>query len=392
MPRQAEPEKTSFKEAHLRLREDRGQFTTWAIGGACLMLCAWFCWAVFARVTLYEVTSDARVELDASAYPMECPVDGKISNSTLQIGKHVRAGEVLVELDSVSNRLALEEGGTRLQGLQPELKKLRDQISAEQNVEKEEHQSERLKAQEAESRLEQSEITAAASDRELRRMLQLHSEKLISDRDWEKSSADNSRLHAEVVTLRDSAQRIPQEQAVLDRERVIQVEHLRVEIAKLEDEVETERAGLGRLEYEVERRRIRAPIDGRIGEAVVLHTGGFLHQGERLASIIPDGRLHIVAQYPAEAALGRIRIGQRATMRLQAFPWSEFGTVSASVTAVAQEIRDGKVRVELAVATASSFHGQIQHGMPGEIEIMTERVSPLSLVSRTAGQWLTRQP
>jgi multidrug resistance efflux pump len=386
------PEKASFKEVGLLLSEDRGQFTAWAIGGATLILGAWLCWALFARVTLYEVSSDARIELDAAAYAMESPVDGKISNSVLQIGKHVRAGDVLVEIDSASDKLALEEGSIRLRGLQPELERLRDQISAEENAEKEAHHSEQLKAQEAESRLRQSEITAEASDRELRRVWQLYADKLISERDWEKSSADNSRLHAEVAILRDSARRIPQEQAVLDRERAIEVEHLRGEVAKLEDEVESERAGLERLGYEVERRRIRTPIDGRIGEAVVLHAGGFLHQGQRFASIIPDGRLHVVAQYPAEAALGRIRIGQSAAMRLQAFPWSEFGTVSASVTAVAQEIRDGKVRVELAVGADSTFHGQLQHGMPGELEITTEHVSPLSLVSRTAGQWLTRQP
>jgi multidrug resistance efflux pump len=389
---QQKPEKTSFMDACSQLSEDRGQFTGWAIGGAILMLCAWLCWALFARVTLYEVSSDARIELDAAAYPMESPLDGKIANSALQIGKQVRAGDVLVEIDSVSDKLVLEEGNIRLRGLQPELERLRDQIGSEEVAEKEEHHSEQLKAQEAESRLRQSEITAEASDRELRRIRQLHADKLISERDWEKSAADNSRLHAEVAILRDSARRISQEQAVLDRERAIEVEHLRGELAKLEDEIESGRAGLERLGYEVERRRIRAPIDGRIGESVLLHTGGFLHQGQRLASIIPDGRLHVVAQYPAEAALGRIRIGQSAAMRLQAFPWSEFGTVSATVTAVAQEIRDGKVRVELAVSTDSSFHGQLQHGMPGELEITTEHVSPLSLVSRTAGQWLTRQP
>jgi len=59
------------------------------------------------------------------------------------------------------------------------------------------------------------------------------------------------------------------------------------------------------------------------------------------------------------------------------------------VTRVAQEVRDGKVRVELALDAHSSFRGELEHGMPGTLEIVVERLSPLSLVLRTAGEWLT---
>jgi len=64
--------------------------------------------------------------------------------------------------------------------------------------------------------------------------------------------------------------------------------------------------------------------------------------------------------------------------------------VSARVERVAQEVRDGKVRVELALAENSSFRGTLQHGMPGTLEVTVEQVSPIGLTLRTAGQWLTR--
>jgi len=113
-------------------------------------------------------------------------------------------------------------------------------------------------------------------------------------------------------------------------------------------------------------------------------------EGDRLGSIVPAGHLLVVAQYPAQAAFGRIRAGQPATLRLDGFPWAEFGTLSATVAGVAQEVRGGKVRVELALADKSSFHGTLEHGMPGTLEVAVERVSPLGLILRTAGQWLTR--
>jgi membrane fusion protein (multidrug efflux system) len=75
---------------------------------------------------------------------------------------------------------------------------------------------------------------------------------------------------------------------------------------------------------------------------------------------------------------------------LDGFPWAEFGTVSATVAEVGREVRDGKVRVELALLPRSGFRGSLEHGMPGTIEVAVERLSPLNLIMRTAGQWLTR--
>jgi membrane fusion protein (multidrug efflux system) len=114
-----------------------------------------------------------------------------------------------------------------------------------------------------------------------------------------------------------------------------------------------------------------------------------VREGEPLGSIIPDGQLMIAAQYPADSAFGRIRAGQDGALRLDGFPWAEFGAVPARVHRVAQEVRDGRVRVELRIQADSGFRGQLQHGMPGSLEIAVERISPASLVLRMAGQLLT---
>jgi len=95
------------------------------------------------------------------------------------------------------------------------------------------------------------------------------------------------------------------------------------------------------------------------------------------------------AEFPANAAFGRIQPGQLARMRLDGFPWAEFGAVPAKVSQVAAEIREGNVRVEFEIQPVSGFRGKLEHGMPGTVDVAVERVTPLSLVLRTAGQWLT---
>ena len=47
-------------------------------------------------------------------------------------------------------------------------------------------------------------------------------------------------------------------------------------------------------------------------------------------------------------------------------------------------------KLELALLPRSSFRGPLEHGMPGTLEVAVERLSPLDLTLRTAGQWLTR--
>src|SRR5205823_13229249 len=87
-------------------------------------------------------------------------------------------------------------------------------------------------------------------------------------------------------------------------------------------------------------------------------------------------------------AVGRIQPGQRARMRLEGFPWTQFGSVSATVTNVASEIRDHHIRVELRVDPNPNARVRLQHGLPGSVEVQVERISPASLVLRMVGRYL----
>ena len=52
---------------------------------------------------------------------------------------------------------------------------------------------------------------------------------------------------------------------------------------------------------------------------------------------------------------------------------------------MASEVRDGRVRVELAVRPEAAPLIPLQHGLPGTIEVEVDHVSPAILVLRTAG-------
>ena len=162
--------------------------------------------------------------------------------------------------------------------------------------------------------------------------------------------------------------------------------------ALLEGEIATAAATIKRCEFDLEQRRIRAPVGGRLGEVAELRIGGFLSEGQRIASIVPHGELRAVAHFSPFTGLGRIRRGQAARLRLDGFPWAQYGSVGASVDSVANEPRDGRIRVELAVRTNATSSIPFQHGLSSTVEIEVERLSPARLVLRAAGRMLATLP
>jgi membrane fusion protein (multidrug efflux system) len=106
--------------------------------------------------------------------------------------------------------------------------------------------------------------------------------------------------------------------------------------------------------------------------------------GDTLASIVPAGRLRITADFPA-TALGRVRPDQRARMRLDAFPWTEYGRIRGRVARVAREPRGNLVRVEILLTSEGGSSVPLVHALPGSVDVEVERVTPATLLLRTAG-------
>jgi multidrug resistance efflux pump len=377
---------TAFSRTLRSLEADRFRGTLLAFAVVACLLAMWGWWATHSHVELYEVTENARLEIDNAVYPLQAPAAGRVTFASLVIGQEVKEGDVLVELESDPQKLEVNEEQARLTTIDPNVNALRTQLTAEESARAQEQQSSKAAIEQSQLKLKELKPRLEYAQSEFRRYTELVGMGLSSTRQLEKARADIEELQLNEKTLASDAVRLEHEQRTRDSERTVRIEKLNQEISALEGDRTTMKATLSRLGNEVARRKIRSPISGRIGEALILRVGSVVAPGDKLAAIVPGGNLLIVAQFPPPAAFGRIHSGQMARMRLRGFPWAEFGAVGARVARVADEVRDGSVRVELTVLDSPGLRVPLKHGMPGSIEIEVEEATPAALLMRTAGQ------
>lgn len=350
-----------------------------------LVLCLiWVGWVTLARVSVHVVSQSSRVEVDGAAFHVDSPVTARVRLVHLSLGEVVEASEPLVELDASQQRRSLAETEARRAGLVSQIEALASQLDALRQVVEDMQEGSHAAATEARSRANAAAASASAARDRARRVRGMRSETLpaVEAREIQSRARETAQS---ARAARAAAERTQWDTRAAISERRAQIAALEREHANLQGQLEETEQSLTRLNEDIARRTLRAPAAGRIGEFRTLRPGTLVQEGDRIGTIVPTGRLHVVAQLSPGSALGRVRPGQPAIVRLDAFPWTRFGTVAARVERVGREVRDEHLPVELSLDPASAPDIPLQHGLTGTCEIEVERIPPLWLLLRAAG-------
>ncbi len=379
---------STFFRSVRSLEGDNSQRSYLGLALAASLLTAWILWFFLAHVSVYAVTNKAGLEVDRAAHPVESIVVGRVVATHMVLDQEVKAGDVLVELDSGTQQFQLTEEKTQLAGANPQIRSREEQIASEERALVQDQQAAKDALEEARAHYNEAEAAAKFAQAEADRLRKMYNAGVVAELDLNRSVADAQQRRAAADSLHYAVVRQEGDQRTRTDERKAHIEQLMGELNKLRGDQATAGVTIKRLEDEVGRRWIRAPIDGKLGEVAPLRVGAVVHEGEKLAAVIPTGKLRVVATFDPPVALGRISPGQHARLRLEGFPWAEYGSVGATVTNVASEIRDGGIRVEMALDSGSGSRIPLQHGLPGSVEVEIETLSPANLVLRKAGSWL----
>ena len=357
-----------------------------------LLLGAWLAWLFLARISVFEVTPLGRLEVDRAAYPVTSQVDAKVVAVPMAMGRQVEAGDLLVQLDAADLEIQLREEEVRRASLESELAAARDEIELRQRTLEANQRTARLVLEEAKTRLRQAEIETRFAAEEAQRAETLHLDGQISRVEAERKRSEAEQLAASAESFGITAERQESElrtRELADRSELAQ---LRATVARLEGQTGASAVAVDRIRHDVGKHALRAPQAGEVGEVVDLRVASMVHEGDRLGTILASGKIRVIADLAAASALGRVRLGHSARVRLDGFPWTQYGMLGATVARVAREPRAGRLRVELEVDATSAPRLPLEHGMTGTVEIEVERISPASPLLRTLGKALHPVP
>lgn len=377
----------SFAHTMRALEADGMRPTLLAVILVAALLLVWSGWLVAARVPVYQISDSARLEVER-IYPVAASVVGRVAATSLVLGREVHEGDVLLEVEADRQQLETAEERTRLGALGSQIEALDREATAEEQALKETQRASKAALDEAAQKVSAAEAAADQAEAQASRLGQLAKQGLAPIADLDKAQLEQKARVAEVAAARAGVERLRAEQVAAERSRRGQLASLLRERASLEGLRAAGVSIVARREREADLRRVRAPVSGRLGEVSPLQVGAIVREGDHLASIIPDGQVRVVGEFPAPA-LGRVRAGQPARVRLDAFPWAQYGHVDAVVTSVASETREQRVRVELDVRRTPDLQIPLEHGMPGSVEVEVERAAPIALVVRSLGQAVT---
>jgi HlyD family secretion protein len=319
-----------------------------------------------------EVTFIGTVEPDR-AVTAQAEVAGRVARTEPREGDPVGRGQtVLAELDRTPNELGLKEAQAAAAKARQEWEKLQrgyrpEEIAeARQNVARAEARLRDLEAgarpqerEQARSGLAEAEARRTMAEREFHRMEQLAGQGLVAaqdrDRAWQAYEVTRAqeRMAREQVALVEAGTRPEQIEAARAEVRqtrarlaLLEAGPRVEEIAQAEAEYRRAAATVERLEDELGRMRIVAPLTGFLIRKHV-EVGAWVRAGDPIADLIALDPVYVVGPV-SEREIGRLGRGTRARVTLDAYPGRTFaGEVAHVVPQADRQSRAFPVKVRV---------------------------------------------
>lgn len=127
---------------------------------------------------------------------------------------------------------------------------------------------------------------------------------------------------------------------------------------------------------------LSAPVAGTVQQLAVHTVGGVVTPAQELLVLVPDDAGLEIEAHILNQDIGFVRPGQEAEIKLDAFPYTHYGTLPGKVMSVSQDaVKDDKLglvypaRIQLIKASivADGRHQPLTPGMAASVEIKTEQ-------------------
>jgi multidrug resistance efflux pump len=130
---------------------------------------------------------------------------------------------------------------------------------------------------------------------------------------------------------------------------------------------------------------LRAPITGKVSLFNYWTTNQNIHQGDEVLSIVPAEKQEIIAKLilPVQNS-GKLKEGQKVNIKLNNYPYQEFGVLNGNVKSISVMPKDNNYAVEVYLPNKlrTSYRKELvyKEEMEGTAEIITQELTVLDRV------------
>lgn len=282
---------------------------------------------------------------------------GVIAAVPVQEGERVRKGQLLMQLDEAELGTREQQTATRITNLMLEQQELRAALGEEvlgsrrpptqpsADVQTAFRDLRQAKAARIQREIRQAETRIATLDAKKREYLDEVALLRQQVKAYESLDSVGAIAHVDVLEAERRIASTETQLAELNGTRAEAVEALNQLRASLEMEtyerlaqVNAEKAELQsvlrREMNEVERLQVRSPVNGVVKGFTVKVEGGVVAPGSVVAEVIPVGDQLMAYTRVRPSDIGNISVGQKAQLKIQAFDYSRYGVVPATVESI----------------------------------------------------------
>ncbi|MBA4791211.1 MAG: HlyD family secretion protein [Rhizobiales bacterium] len=302
----AAPDETPAKPARSRRR-------MLLLGTAALVVAglAWTGTQYWTTWRFQVATDNAYVGADIALVSPK--VTGYVAAVPMVANSHVKAGDVLVQLDDRDYRVAVRQASARIGTQDATIARLGKQVEAGA-----------ASIDQARAQLASAEADEARARADFDRTTRLAENKFASQQSLDSARADRDKTHAATLAAQAA---LESSKANLD---VLKAQRLEAERTRAELE-----AALAKAQLDLDATTLRAPFDGLVGNKAV-QVGDYVSAGKRLAALVSDTGAYVDANFK-ETQIGRLQPGQSVELTLDTDPGHPItGTVESISPAAGQ--------------------------------------------------------
>lgn len=273
---------------------------------------------------------DARIAADMVALASRLP--GWVSDLTVIAGDEVRAGQVLIRIDSREAEIALREIEARLAGIAARRAELEARLAMVDRQTGSQEDAQRARLEAARAALPAAEAERIYAEGEFLRAGQLMGTGSGTRQRHEQTRAQletaTQRVHAVAAEIRNVEAQLATAGAAREELTV-----LRRQLDATEPQIRELAAQRDRIALEIRDRSILMPFDGVVGR-VFVDAGEYVTPGQRLLLVHDPARVRVEANVK-ETEIRHLRPGTPVRLRVDAYPGRRFEGVVERVGAAA---------------------------------------------------------